>query len=77
MSETPGYSWGHEHFCPPDTRYLYDTEPHRLNTIGFPKKLEDNPEPPTFCSMCLRWFDDPEHTTAANHLPPEQGETHA
>lgn len=76
LSDTP-YAWGHEHFCAPDATVLYDAEPDRVDDVGEPVKLPGNPVPPTFCSSCLQWFDDPQHLTAASHLPPEQGETHA
>jgi hypothetical protein len=79
VSDTPekAYAWAGEHFCSADTRHLYDTEPERIHNpdIGFPVELDSNPEPPTFCSRCLLWFDDPQHTTGSDHRPPEKGTT--
>lgn len=73
---TNPYAWGHEHFCAPDTRTLYDTEPERLTSIGYPVELEEPPTPPSFCSKCLLWFDDPAHDTeGSDHRPLQKGLT--
>ncbi|MEO5321446.1 hypothetical protein PV761_23035 [Arthrobacter sp. CC3] len=50
------YQWGDEYFCKEDVRKLYETEPQRLNDYGFPVGLSTASEPPTFCSVCFRWF---------------------
>jgi hypothetical protein len=71
----PSYQWGHEHFCEPDTRTLYDTEPRRLSEMGFPVKLEAPPEPPTFCSSCLQWWQEPQPQGSAPR-PPESKDNH-
>lgn len=76
MSTKP-YQWGEEHFCEPDVVQLNTAEPDLKHTLGFPVQLDGNPTPPTFCSACLRWFDDPAHLTGSDHRPPEQGGTHA
>ena len=73
------YAWGGEHFCAPDATTLYHAEPQRLHSIGFPVELDANPVPPTFCSVCLLFFDDPAHDahpTGSGPRPPEQGEHH-
>lgn len=74
MSDKP-YQWGHEHFCQPDATKLYHAEPGRINAIGYPVELDANPVPATFCSVCLEWFDDPQHLEGSEHRPPEQRET--
>lgn len=73
MSDTP-YQWGHEHFCQPDATELYNTEPDRLASLGYPVELERAPE--TFCSVCLKWFVDADHA-GSDHRPPENGATNA
>lgn len=70
MSDKP-HEWGGEHFCGPDAKELYYTEPNRVSTVGFPVELDANPVPATFCSVCLQWFDDPAHLTGSEHRPPE------
>ena len=73
MSDKP-YQWGHEHFCQPDATELYNTEPERLDTVGYPVELDANPKPATFCSVCFMWFDDPAHDTeGSEHRPPQKG----
>lgn len=76
MSDKP-HEWAGEHFCGADTRHLYDTEPERIHNpdIGFPVELDENPHPPTFCSRCLQWFDDPANDTplGSDLRPPEKG----
>jgi hypothetical protein len=69
------FAWGHEHFCAPDATALYHTEPERLNdpALGFPVELDTNPVPATFCSTCLKWFDDPAHPEGSDHRPPQKG----
>lgn len=79
MSDTP-HEWAGEHFCGADARYLYDHEPERIHNpeIGFPVKLDANPEPPTFCSRCLLWFDAPPTETdtgGSESRPPQKGTT--
>lgn len=76
MSESP-HEWAGEHFCAADTRHLYDHEPERIHNpeIGFPVRLDANPEPPTFCSRCLKWFDDPATTEGSEPRPPQKGTT--
>lgn len=71
------YSWGHEHFCPPDATKLYYSEHHRLQEIGHPKSMPDNPVPATFCSHCLKWFDDPakDQLEGSGSRPPERNDT--
>jgi hypothetical protein len=69
VSDT-AYSWGHEHFCAPDATRLYQREPGRLNTVGYPKQLDELPE--TFCSVCLGWFTGP-HPEGSEHRPPQKG----
>lgn len=67
------YQWGDEHFCEPDVVRLNDTDPDLKLTHGYPVQLETNPVPPTFCSSCLNWFDDPAHDTqhtGSAHRPP-------
>ncbi len=79
MSDSTPHEWAGEHFCGTDTRYLYDFEPLRIHNpdIGFPVRLDANPVPPTFCSRCLNWFDDPAHdpppTEGSEHRPPQKG----
>jgi hypothetical protein len=78
VSNDSAYIWAGEHFCSVDTRYLYDYEPHRIHNpeIGFPVKLDAKPHPPTFCSRCLQWFDDPEQPTEGlEPQPPTTKET--
>lgn len=57
----PSYRWGTENFCEPDVAKLYHAEPQRLNdpSLHFPVKLDTPPNPPTFCSVCLQWWADP------------------
>jgi hypothetical protein len=71
VSATP-YSWGHEHFCVIDATELYYKDPNMLHTLGFPVALDANPEPPTFCSICLFWFDNPSQEGSGTR-PPERG----
>lgn len=70
MSES-AYAWGGEHFCEPDTRHLYNTEPRRITDpeIGYPVELDEAPE--TFCSVCLKWFTGP-HDEGSDHRPPPE-----
>lgn len=70
MTDKP-YEWAGEHFCKPDVTALYHGEPARIHTIGYPVELDANPEPPTFCSSCLCWFDDPA-TIGSDLRPPQQ-----
>lgn len=73
MSGKP-FAWGDEHFCAPDATKLYNREPERLNTVGYPVELDANPVPATFCSVCLQWFDDPAHDhEGSDHRPPQKG----
>lgn len=74
-SDTP-YSWGGEHFCGPDATALYTSEPDRRALLGEPDKLRRNPVPPTFCAVCLDWFDHPE-TLTPDYRPAQQGDTNA
>lgn len=78
MSDKP-HRWGHEHFCGPDLSTLYRSAQggELLNDIGFPVALDAPPEPPTFCSSCLQWFDEAEqHTEGSEHRPPQKGTEH-
>lgn len=78
MSNDVPHEWGGEHFCRTDAVELYQTQPQRLTDHGFPVELDANPVPPTFCSRCLQWFDDPAldpHHTGSGPRPPEQGAT--
>lgn len=67
------YEWGGENFCAPDATDLYNTEPERLNTHGWPVPL-DTP-PASFCAMCLFWFIGPDHhhSQGSEHRPPQKG----
>lgn len=73
MAESAPYQWGHEHFCEPDVVALNEKDRDLAATIGYPVQLTANPEPPTFCSGCLNWFDDPAHQEGSAHRPPEKG----
>lgn len=77
MSDTP-HEWGGEHFCRTDAVELYQTQPQRLAKHGFPVALTTNPVPATFCSRCLRWFDDPanDDDNGSEPRPPTEGQTH-
>lgn len=70
---TPDISflWGHEHFCEPDTKHLYNTEIQRIYdpALGFPKQLDELPD--TFCSRCLQWFRELP-TEGSGPRPPQQ-----
>lgn len=71
MSDTP-YIWGGEHFCQPDLNEVYHKNLSRtINPeIGWPKKLDERPEPETFCSVCLKWFTDPATLAGSERRPP-------
>lgn len=73
MSDTP-YAWGAEHFCEPDATELYETEPQRITdpALGYPVKLDELPEPETFCSVCLQWFTNPANLEGSAPRPPEE-----
>lgn len=77
MSDTP-YQWGGEHFCEPDLTSLYYREINRIwdPAIGHPVKLEELPDPETFCSTCLLWFTDPAKLGGLGLQPPEEGTAH-
>lgn len=76
MSDRP-YEWIEgNHYCEKDAHALHSEQPHLLKQHGPPKMLVQNPVPPTFCSICLGWFDDPKHAEGSDHRPPtEKGST--
>lgn len=66
------YEWGGENFCAIDATDLYNTEPERLNTHGYPVPLDEVPE--SFCAVCLMWWVGPhQHTEGSDHRPPQKG----
>lgn len=72
MSDT-GFTWGGENFCSVDAVHLYNTEPERLTTHGYPAPLDEAPE--SFCAVCLMWWIGPHHHPEGSDLrpPPEKG----
>jgi hypothetical protein len=73
MAEPAPYEWGSNHYCEPDVVRVNESNRDMAVTHGLPVQLESNPEPPTFCSFCLNWFDDPAHQEGSAHRPPEKG----
>ena len=76
MSDTQdpaAYTWGGENFCAVDATDLYNTEPERLDTHGYPVAHDEVPE--SFCAVCLFWFTGPDHhhPEGSDHRPPQKG----
>ena len=68
------FTWGGENFCAVDATDLYNSEPERLTTHGFPVQLDEAPA--SFCAVCLLWFVGPEHHhQGSEHRPPQKGTT--
>lgn len=51
----------------------YGIDRDAVSSFTFPKPVEGNPYPPTFCSDCLWWFDPPEEVSIEDVITEEEG----